>query len=104
MNPDLTSSSNDSSPCGLSPPYDHDHSGPNLTNGHCQTSDDTATSEEKKPEGIPCSVVDAEDILLIQDTSFTVKIVAPNCDPFDLQVGWLSRYTTDYLSSVSQAG
>lgn len=35
------------------------------------------------PSQIP---MDTDDIVVIQDTSFTVKVVAPGCDPFELQV------------------
>lgn len=34
----------------------------------------------------PLTADGTEEVVLIQDTSFNIKIVAPGCDPFDLQV------------------
>ena len=47
---------------------------------------DDLVKEESKKEGNSGKKDDQQDVVFIQDTGFTVKIVAPNLEPFDIQV------------------
>ena len=49
---------------------------------------ESAEGDAKAKDG---SKKDGEDVVFIQDTGFTVKIVAPNLDPFDIQVSLLGQ-------------
>ena len=42
----------------------------------------SSTNEESEGKG-----KSDQDVVFIQDTGFTVKVVAPNLEPFDIQVG-----------------
>ena len=38
-----------------------------------------------------------QDVVFIQDTGFTVKVVAPNLEPFDIQVLIYPRFVYSFL-------
>lgn len=44
------------------------------------------TSKEKEDHEIALKAKEDQDVVFVQDVGFTVKIHAPNCEPFDIQV------------------
>lgn len=46
------------------------------------------TSKEKEDHEVALKkeAKDDQDVVFVQDVGFTVKIHAPNCEPFDIQV------------------
>ena len=65
-------------------------------------SESTLVSSSKKEggeggEGLKKEKKD-EDVVFIQDTGFTVKMVAPNLEPFDIQVSLSTSGTSRKIS------
>ena len=55
------------------------------------------SSSKKEGEGVKKEKKD-EDVVFIQDTGFTVKMVAPNLEPFDIQVSLSASGTSGKIS------
>lgn len=50
----------------------------------------------------PLTADGTEEVVLIQDTSFNIKIVAPGCDPFDLQVRRCEWFLTECVCKTNK--
>lgn len=57
------------------------------TDGDKPETNGESSAANKQIVGRTLMLDGTEEVVLIQDTSFTIKIVAPGCEPFDLQVG-----------------
>lgn len=65
-----------------------------LLNGDCSESlkKEEGTSEPPRENGLdegePGDETTGQEVIVIQDTGFSVKILAPGIEPFSLQVRW----------------
>ena len=50
----------------------------------------SADADNQEKDGTDGKEKSDQDVVFIQDTGFTVKVVAPNLEPFDIQVHFIS--------------